>query len=104
MREALETGSELRESTLQQFVMERLGREGFVADHDALSTEVNNDLKSVQFTITDIGSDWVSTDVEHEITHKGKKEKIKSKVGVKLSKKLAKAKGMGRFGGKEKHR
>lgn len=33
VREALETGSELRESTLQQFVMERLGREGFVADH-----------------------------------------------------------------------
>ena len=77
--------------------------EGFVADNDNLTEDVNTELEAVQFTITDIGSDWgVSTGVTHELKHKGKKEKIKSKVGVKLSKKLAKAKGLDRFGKKKK--
>jgi hypothetical protein len=76
--------------------------EGFVADEVTLTEQVNSELGAVQFTVTDIGSDWVDTAVVHEITHKGKKEKIKSKIGVKLSKKLAKQKGLGRFGGKEK--
>ena len=71
--------------------------EGFVADETALSADVNSEVGAVQFTITDVGSDWVSTDVEYDVKHKDKKgkiktEKIKSKIGVKLSKKLAKEK------------
>ncbi len=66
--------------------------EGFVADETALTADVNSEIEAVQFTITDVGSDWVSTDVEYEVKHKGKTEKIKSKIGVKLSKKLAKQK------------
>lgn len=66
--------------------------EGFVADETALTADVNSEIEAVQFTITDVGSDWVSTDVEYDVKHKGKTEKIKSKIGVKLSKKLAKQK------------
>jgi hypothetical protein len=77
--------------------------EGFVADQDSLTTEVNTDLKAAQFTITDVGSDWVDTQVTHDLTHKDKnnkvkKQKFKSKVGVKLSKGLAKAKNLTRWG------
>jgi len=77
--------------------------EGFVADVTELTEEVNTELEAVQFTITDVGSEWVETGVTHQLTHtdtkgKVKKEKVKSKVGVKLSKGLAKAKGLTRFG------
>jgi hypothetical protein len=72
--------------------------EGFVANQTTLSAAVNNDLKSVQFTITDIGSKWISTGVNYEIKHKGKIKKIKSRIGIKLSKILAKKKGMSEYG------
>jgi len=72
--------------------------EGFVADNDTLSEEVNNEIEAVQFTITDIGSDWVDTDVLYEIKHKNKIQKVKSKIGVKLSKKLAKKKNLSEYG------
>jgi hypothetical protein len=78
--------------------------EGFVSDNDSLTEEVNSDLKAVQFTITDVGSEWVATGVTHEIKHKKKKEKIKSKVGVKLTKKLAKEKGVDKYGKKKKNK
>jgi hypothetical protein len=78
--------------------------EGFVADYSNLTEEVNTELKALQFTITDIGSKWVDTECTHEIKHKGKKEKIRSKIGVKLSRKLAKAKGLDRFGKEKKEK
>lgn len=68
--------------------------EGFLADNNALSEEVLSEVEAVQFTITDIGSDWVSTSVVHTVKHKNKTEKIKSKIGIKLTKKLAKEKGL----------
>ncbi len=76
--------------------------EGFVSDEESLSEEVDTEVAAVQFTITDVGSDWVATDVVHDIEHKGKKEKIKSKIDVKLSKKLAKEKELDVFGKKIK--
>jgi parallel beta-helix repeat protein len=57
--------------------------EGFVADHNALVEDVLSELEAVQFNITDVGSEWVDTLVTHEIKHKGKKEKVHSKIGVK---------------------
>ncbi len=77
--------------------------EGFVADHESLSTEVNSTLEAVQFTVTDVGSDWVATEVTYELTHPGKekkvkKTKVKHKIGVRLSKELAEAKGLTRWG------
>jgi len=72
--------------------------EGFVADQEILSADVINEVEAVQFTITDIGSDWVSTGITYEVKHKNKTEKIKSKIGVKLSKELAKKKNMTVYG------
>jgi hypothetical protein len=60
--------------------------EGFVADYNNLTEEVYSEYEAIQFTITDVGSEWVDTLVEHEVKHKGKKEKIKSKIGVKKKK------------------
>jgi hypothetical protein len=78
--------------------------EGFVADTESLTEEVNTELEALQFTITDIGSEWVDTEVTHDLEHKGKKEKVKSKIGCKLSKKLAKEKGLTRFGKEKKEK
>jgi hypothetical protein len=71
--------------------------EGFVADYDELSEEVINELEALQFTITDIGSKWESTGVVHTLKHKGKEEKVKSRVGIKCAKALAKDKGFDPF-------
>ncbi len=72
--------------------------EGFVADQPELSAEVNSETEAVQFTITDVGSSWKETKVKHKIKHKGKSEVIESEIGVKLSKKLAKEKGLPVYG------
>lgn len=72
--------------------------EGFVADKKSLTADVISELEAVQFVITDVGSKWKSTKVEYTIKHKGKTLKMKSQVGIKLSEKLAKEKGLGRFG------
>jgi parallel beta-helix repeat protein len=66
--------------------------EGFVADADSLFEEVLSELEAVQFNITDVGSDWVDTLVTHEVKHKGKKEIVKTKIGVKRKKGLEKRK------------
>jgi hypothetical protein len=44
--------------------------EGFVSDYDSLSATVSSELKAVQFTITDVGSKWVPTQVIQKIKHK----------------------------------
>lgn len=72
--------------------------EGFVADQPALTAEVASSLTAVQFVITDVGSRWVGTGVTHKVKHKGKTETIKSSIGMKLSERLSKQKGIGRFG------
>jgi streptogramin lyase len=72
--------------------------EGFVADYNSLSAEVDTTLTSLQFTITDVGSKWVSTGVHHRIKHKGRMYDIDSKIGVKLAPGLAKAKGLSEYG------
>jgi hypothetical protein len=76
--------------------------EGFVADYSSLSADVKTSLKSIQFTLTDIGSKWKDTQVKHRIKHKGKWKTINTKIGVKLSEKLAKKRGLTVFGEKIK--
>jgi hypothetical protein len=68
--------------------------EGFVADTSSITERVNTTLEAVQFTITDVGSKWVPTKLKYKIKHKGKTIDASSEVGVKLSPKLAKAKGL----------
>ena len=75
--------------------------EGFEADQKSLSAEVINEMEAIQFTITDEGSSWKETKVTYKIKHKRKTETIKSKIGVKLSKKLAKKKNKGIYGDTE---
>jgi hypothetical protein len=45
--------------------------DGFVADQPVLSTEVVDNVTALQFTLTDIGSDWTETGITHVIRHKG---------------------------------
>ena len=71
--------------------------EGFVADYKNLATEVNTDLKAIQFTVTDVGSKWVTTAVQYEIKHKNKIERMRSTIGIKCAENLQKAKGFDEF-------
>jgi len=73
--------------------------EGFVSDYKNLSTDVNTELKALQFTITDVGSEWKPTKIKHKLKHKRRTYYINSVVGIKLSEALARAKGLDRFGG-----
>jgi hypothetical protein len=75
--------------------------EGFVADQESLSTEVNSTSTALQFTVADIGSKWVSTKAKHKIKHKGKTLNVESKIGLKLAPGLQKKLGLGEFGEKE---
>jgi hypothetical protein len=72
--------------------------EGFVADYDSLTEEVNTNVKAVQFTITDVGSTWEAAEVTYDLNHKKKRERVSSKVDVKLSKELAKQLGLTKYG------
>ena len=71
--------------------------EGFIADYNNLSAEVNTDTKSLQFTITDIGSKWIASGVTHKIKHKGKTQTLNHSIGIKCSKELGKRKGFDEF-------
>lgn len=98
------------EQELYPFIFESVGDwevttsiappEGFVPDQESLSVEVSSELKAVQFTVTDVGSEWVDTEVSHEVRHKEKDKvkRVKSKVGVKLSRRLARKKGLDQYG------
>ncbi len=68
--------------------------EGFVADTNSITVDVNSDVQAVQFVINDTGSTWVPTEVNYNIEHKGKKNKIKSMIGVALTSRLASEKGV----------
>lgn len=66
--------------------------EGFVTDNHNLSESVASELKALQFTITDVGSKYEATEVKYKLKHKKKTTNLKSKVYIKLSRKLAKEK------------
>ena len=76
--------------------------EGFVTDHESLKEDVNTELKAVQFTLKETTKTWAPTGMAYTVTHKKKKEKIKSKIDVRLSNKLAKMNGLDRYGDKIK--
>jgi hypothetical protein len=72
--------------------------QGFVTDRQSLSAEVQSGIEAVQFTITNKGPRWEETEVTHRVKHQGKTEMIKSKIGIKLSRRLAKEKRLGIYG------
>jgi hypothetical protein len=80
---------------LYPFVFESVGEwgvvaevtppDGFVSDYPALSTDVNDADASVQFTITEIGSDLVPTVTRFRVQHKGRAIDVRSRVDITLT-------------------
>jgi hypothetical protein len=67
---------------------------GFEADQKKISEVLSSEAKAVQFTITDKGGAWEPAKVKIKAKHKKNIKEIDSEIGVKLSKKLAKDKGL----------
>ena len=88
---------------LYPFIFETIGEwgvtatvtppEGFEADHESLSAEVNNEVEAVQFTITELGSDLVATETAFEVTHNGRMRMIHSRVEIRLTAEYAQSRG-----------
>ncbi len=72
--------------------------EGFVADYNALSTRVKDSTAAIQFTVGDVGTRWVESDVTFTVTHKKKVKVLKDKIGIKLDRKLAAKKRLSIYG------
>lgn len=67
--------------------------EGFVADYEQLSAEVDSERESVQFTITEVGSDLVPTETKFDIVHKGERKTVRSNIGILLTPDYARSRG-----------
>lgn len=68
--------------------------EGFVADYPELSTDVNNDYKALQFTLTDVGSCWeCGTAVDIEIRHQGRTIRQRHTIQTPMTESFVKRKG-----------
>jgi hypothetical protein len=67
--------------------------DGFVADYDQLSEQVNNELEAVQFTITEVGSDLVPTETTFYLMHNGSPRVVHSNVDIQLTAEYARSRG-----------
>lgn len=67
--------------------------EGFVADYEELSTEVHTEVKAVQFTIIEVGSDLVPTQTKFDVLHNGRRIRVESKVDIRLTEDYARSRG-----------
>ncbi len=67
--------------------------EGFEADYEELSANVASEIESVQFTITEVGSDLVPTLTKFNINHKGRNIVVDSKVDIRLTEDYARSRG-----------
>ncbi|KPK15669.1 MAG: hypothetical protein AMK69_27140 [Nitrospira bacterium SG8_3] len=72
--------------------------EGFKVDYQSQTAQVTDEMQMILFRITDVGSKWEETKVKYKINYKSKTEEIESSIGIKLSKELAKKKGVGPYG------
>ena len=61
--------------------------------YEGLSAQIYDGIESVQFTITEVGSDLVPTETTFDVTHKGRRQRIKSKVDIFLTSEYAQARG-----------
>jgi hypothetical protein len=88
---------------LYPFVLESVGDwgvttsvtppDGFVADYSSLSASVENEMKAVQFTITEVGSEAVPTQMHFEVSHNGQSRVVDSKVDIRLTPAYAASRG-----------
>jgi hypothetical protein len=67
--------------------------EGFVSDYESLDAQVTDETESVQFTITEVGSDLVPTETTFDIVHDEGVETVRSDVDIKLTPAYAKQRG-----------
>lgn len=74
---------------------------GFVVDQKDLTVKVKDEMKLVLFTVTEGGALWEETKVKYKVKHKNKSKTMDSKIGIKLSNKLAKEKNKGIYGDTE---
>jgi len=72
--------------------------EGFVSDFQQLTEHVADGVEGVQFTLTDVGSDWVPTQTRHTLRHNGRSEVVLGEVGVALEETFARTRGVDRYG------
>ena len=56
--------------------------DGFVADAAAMSATSTDTTTAIQFTLTDVGSDWTETTVNHSIVHLGATTNTTSTIGM----------------------
>ena len=75
--------------------------EGFIVDQPSLTVKVKDEMKIMLFNITEEGGSWKETKVKYKAKHKGKSQTLEGNIGIKLSKKLAKAKDKGIYGDTE---
>ena len=59
--------------------------DGFASDYDSLSADVDNELAAVQFTIMEVGSDWVPAESTLDVLHNGERRFVHSDVGILLA-------------------
>jgi hypothetical protein len=71
---------------------------GFESDQKKITEVLSSEAKAIQFTITDKGSEWKPTKIKIKAKHKKMIKEIDDEIGVKLSKKLAKEKGLNVWG------
>ena len=64
-----------------------------MADFDALSATVINEIESVQFTITEIGSELVPTETTFDLFHLGGRSIVQSHVDIYLTEGYAASRG-----------
>lgn len=67
--------------------------EGFVANIQTLAANVSDEVESVQFVITEVGSDLVPTATAFDIVHKGKRKTVRSNIGILLTPDYARSRG-----------
>jgi len=72
--------------------------QGFTVDQKSLSVKVKDEMKIVLFTVTEGGESWKETKVKYKIKHNKKTKTLENKIGIKLSKQLAKKKNKGIYG------
>lgn len=70
--------------------------EGYEPDHESLSENVTNEVETVMFTITEVGSKPGETYVVYKVWHNGKLQVIHSGIPAKETPAYQKAKGRGK--------
>jgi len=71
---------------------------GFKVDKKSISEIISDQVKVVEFVVSGDGKEWKETKVKHKVKHKNKVSTVDGEIGIKLSKKFAKAKGLGIYG------